>query len=237
MDGQRAPGPRASHQRSWWQPAAQMAGQMRVTIALSVAAMMAIGAGACSTGSAPAASSSAPAASSSAPAASSSAPTVGGLRPLPSHLFGLSINTGPAARRIADRFIRIADQFIGRLASQPGFRSPQVALYGRVGSGPAFLVYGARLTTQGANPASELSLALLFVRAAGITKGRLFTGPPGPHGGAPFCGRGIQSGVPRFVCGWADKVTAGQVLYVSGAASSLSDAAAKTNQVRALIEP
>jgi hypothetical protein len=228
MDGQRAPGPRASHQRSWWQPAAQMAGQMRVTIALSVAVMMAIGAGACSTGSAPAA-------SSSAPAASSSAPTAGGLRPLPSHLFGLSINTGPAARKIADRFRRIADQFTARLAHQ-GFRSPQAALYGRVGSGPAFVVYGARLTTQGANPAPDLALAGLFVQAAGITtKGRFF--PAGPHGGALLCGHGIQSGVPRFVCGWADKVTAGQVLYVSGAASSLSDAAAKTNQVRALIEP
>jgi len=93
----------------------------------------------------------------------------------------------------------------------------------------------ASAAAQGANPALDKRLAGYFVRTTGITKMRPF--PAGPLGGALYCGHGVQSGVPGIVCGWADKVRADAVVYFNGVASSLSDAAAKTNQIRALSKP
>jgi hypothetical protein len=57
--------------------------------------------------------------------------------------------------------------------------------------------------------------------------------PGGPKGGTVACGS-KTTGLIR--CTWVDNSAAGDILYGGGFASSLSDAAAKTNQIRAAIE-
>jgi hypothetical protein len=159
-----------------------------------------------------------------------------GSQHLPGQLFGLNMSTG----RTTQEFIRTVTT--GLDGQRSLFRSAQGAAYGPGGLGPSsspgIVLFEAMLATaaaQGANPALDKRLAGYFVRITGITKMRSF--PAGPLGGALYCGHGIQSGVPGIVCGWADKVRAGEVVYFNGVASSLSDAAAKSSQVRALIEP
>jgi hypothetical protein len=92
----------------------------------------------------------------------------------------------------------------------------------------------ASVRAAGADPvAIDKGFALGFAKGAGITDLRSF--PAGPHGGVLYCGHETGSGV--IGCGWAGKVRGGAVYYIRGSASSLSDAASKTNQVRAAIEP
>jgi hypothetical protein len=76
-------------------------------------------------------------------------------------------------------------------------------------------------------------MAAAGVVNAGSTDVRSF--PAGPGGEALECGHVTRGGGQGLVCGWADKLTFGVVVYTSGAASSLSDAASKTNQVRSAI--
>jgi hypothetical protein len=60
--------------------------------------------------------------------------------------------------------------------------------------------------------------------------------PAGPKGGVLACGSRALQGSTLIRCTWVDGGTAGDVLFSAGAVSSLADAAAKTNQVRAATE-
>jgi hypothetical protein len=73
-----------------------------------------------------------------------------------------------------------------------------------------------------------------FASYGGFEHLRLF--PAGPHGGVLYCGHHIN-GEPVIACGWTDKLSGGAVVYLKGSASSLSDAASKTNQLRSAVEP
>lgn len=74
-----------------------------------------------------------------------------------------------------------------------------------------------------------------FVKAIVIGAKDLRPFPAGSHGGALYCTQASSSG-PLIACVWADKAGTGEVRYFK-VASSLSDAASKTNQMRAVIEP
>jgi hypothetical protein len=194
----------------------------RGAIALGVVAAVVIGAAACGGSSSPA-----PAASSAAPAASS--PAAAGLH-LPGQLFGLSKNTSPGAEQVTRA---ISSQF-SALSSIA--RSHQAALYGTEG-GPALLVIAARLSSAAAHRAASAAFdkraAAGGTAGAGSTDARPF--PAGPHGGALKCGHAARGGQRALLCVWADKWTFGGVIYALGSASSLSDAASKTNQVRSAV--
>lgn len=167
----------------------------------------------------------------------SSPPTAPGGPQLPARLFGVNMSTGPAVRA------NIRTLLAGLASQRSLFRSPQAAIYGSAGNGlshrPGIVLYDAKWSSVAALSANSAAfdgrIAAYFVKTTGITTFRAF--PAGPHGGVLYCGRGIQSGVPGIACGWADKVTVGTVLYFGRVASSLGDAASKTNQVRAMIEP
>jgi len=61
--------------------------------------------------------------------------------------------------------------------------------------------------------------------------------PAGSKGGSLACGSKLTgTGTLLLHCTWVDKMTAGDVLYAGGSASGLAAAAAKTNQVRAVVE-
>lgn len=196
---------------------------MRGAVALGVAAAVAIAAAACGGSSSPA-----PAASSAAPAASTPA-AASGLR-LPDQLLGLSKNTGPEAKQVTDAISR---QF-SALSSIA--RSHQSAVYGTAGT-PDVVVFAARWSSafahRAASAAVDRDAAAGGTAGAGSTDARSF--PAGPRGGALSCGHTTRGGQQALLCAWADKLTFGLVLYVSGSASSLSDAAEKTNQVRSAI--
>jgi hypothetical protein len=70
--------------------------------------------------------------------------------------------------------------------------------------------------------------------SSGYSNVRAF--PSGPKGGALACGEKTAGSNTLLHCTWVDSKTAGDVLYAGGSASGLTDAATKTNQVRAAIE-
>src|SRR5262245_29783395 len=197
---------------------------VRGAVALGVAAVVTIGAAACG-----GSSNSAPAASSAAPAASTPAAAASGLQ-LPDQLFGLNKNTGPEAAQVTSAISR---QF-SALSSIA--RSHQAAVYGTAGT-PDVVVFAAKWSSafahRAASAAVDKDAAAGGTAGAGSTDARSF--PAGPHGGALRCGHTTRGGQNALLCAWADKSTFGLVLYVSGSASTLSDAAAKTNQVRSAI--
>ena len=210
MDGQIAPKAMANRQESWWLPATWIAAQIRRAFALSVAVMLVIGAGACS---------------SSAPAASS-------LNPLPAHLLGLSKSTNPDAQALASAFAQTQTPREGAFV-----HSGQAALYG--GSGAGFQIYAASLTSTGASAAASAGYAVSAKAiVAGSGSKDLQSFPAGPHGGALYCSHTTTlSGGTVIDCGWVDQTAVGTVAYNRGSAASLGDAASKTNKIRATIEP
>jgi hypothetical protein len=196
----------------------------RGAITLAVAAVVVIGAAACG--------SSSPPTSAGSPAAAASPATAAGGLHFPARLFGLSKNTGPAARAVIRSFVSLLAPY------RSAFRSSQEAVYGNVSGPPTIMVFVATLTSAGARraavPAFDKKAAVASVKGA---SGAAQPFPAGPHGGALECGQRTRSGARSIVCGWTDKVTYGGVFYFGGSASSLSQAAAKTNQVRSVIEP
>jgi hypothetical protein len=60
--------------------------------------------------------------------------------------------------------------------------------------------------------------------------------PAGPKGGVLACGARVVQGSTLIRCTWVDGGTAGDVLFSPGVATSLADAAAKTNQIRVATE-
>jgi hypothetical protein len=187
---------------------------------VAVVTLVAIGAGACRSSSPPAAASS--------PAAAASS------LHFPAQLLGLNQNTSSVAQAATRAFTSAL------AADRNNVRSPQSAFYSGT-SGLAMVVVGARLSGAAARAAEsvpaafDMAFAAALARSTGSTDLRSF--PAGPHGGALYCGDGTPSGVPGITCGWAEKVREGFVLYLRGSASSLRDAASKTNQIRAAVEP
>jgi hypothetical protein len=60
--------------------------------------------------------------------------------------------------------------------------------------------------------------------------------PPGANGGVLARGSRSAQGVTVLRCVWVDDRTAGDVVFGGGAATSLTDATAKTKQVIAVTE-
>jgi hypothetical protein len=151
---------------------------------------------------------------------------------LPARLFGLKKYTSTHARAVIRQSTRpyAADRLEFR---QP----PWGAAYGSH-TGPAITVFGAMFTILAAQAAQSLpGFDKHFAASATKTWPKTLRAfPAGAHGGALYCAH-WTSGSLETLCLWADKVGAGEVGYFTGAASSLSDAASKTNQIRAIIEP
>lgn len=95
-------------------------------------------------------------------------------------------------------------------------------------AGPFFAVGGGGIG--GTCAPKSVSPAKRSLHVAGVE-----SFPPGPHGGDLLCAPLGGQIVLEYSCWWFDQTTAG---YVSGVgyASSLADAAAKTNQIRASVE-
>jgi hypothetical protein len=195
----------------------------RGAIALCAAAV-AIGAAACGGSDSPA-----PAASSTAAAAS---PAAGGLAHFPAQLFGLNKNTSQTAQALGRVFAN------GFAVAPSEFRGAQSAVYGSL-SGPAVVLFAASwagtAARKAASAAFDKATAASGAKGSGSTDAQPF--PAGPHGGSLECGHLHRNGLSAKVCVWADKVTTGGAIYTLGTASSLSDAASKTNQARSMIEP
>jgi hypothetical protein len=179
---------------------------MRWAVRLCVAAIAAMAAGACGGSSSP-------------PKAASSPSAAGSRVHFPAQLLGLHKNGSPAIQGA----IRA---LTAKLATdRNNLRSPQGAFYGGTSS-PAMLVYGALFTGAAARAAESVSagfdqgFAKGFAKSTGSTDMRSF--PAGPRGGALYCGHQTHNGVTAITCAWADKVRAGAVIYLRGAASSLS---------------
>lgn len=140
-------------------------------------------------------------------------------------------NTGPEADRVIHKITTAT------VAERRAVRDVQAAVYGHTG-GPAIVVKGARWSSPAihAEESDPVSFDKGYARGVATSSGAtdLRSFPAGPLGGALYCGHG-RSG--EIVCGWTEKVRLGSVDYFYGAAPSLSDAASKTNQIRAAIEP
>jgi hypothetical protein len=161
------------------------------------------------------------------PARSAAAPARG--FHLPSSLLGLNQSTAASATQTRVRVISL-------MRAKPLFVDPSAAVYQNVSGGPRIAVYGGAFSSAGKSEvAGKLaSFAKGFVEGAGVIGGRSF--PPGPMGGVLECGDFNASGVAGVACVWADAVVAGAVVYTLGAASSPSEAASKTIQVRSAVE-
>jgi hypothetical protein len=220
----------AKHQRPGRPAAIRTAKMIWRAIAASVVVMVAIAATACSSPAPP--TSSAPTATSPESSTSRSALTVGDLRHLPSQLLGLSENTSPNAQA----FVRgVASALSGNGAS--AFMSdPQTALYGS--NGPTFLVWAGSWTSAGVSNTVAMGYAQAAKAMSSSVSKDARSFPAGPRGGGLYCGYvNLQSGGTAIECWWVDQRTTGIVVNYSGFAANPRDAASKTAQIRAVIEP
>jgi len=120
------------------------------------------------------------------------------------------------------------------VADRKDFRSPQGAAY--FGSnGREIEVLGAMFTGPDSIAAQVPAFDKRFVKAIVTGPEDLRPFPAGSHGGALYCTH-ANSGGSLIACVWADKAGMGEMRY-RNMTSSLSDAASKTNQIRAVIEP
>ncbi|HEY3033074.1 MAG TPA: hypothetical protein VGJ54_00240 [Streptosporangiaceae bacterium] len=150
---------------------------------------------------------------------------------LPAQLLGLSKNTSPQVQAQVRTIRKV-------LGNTHVLRNPQIAYYGRLSKGPVVQVFAARWSSgalaQGmGSAAGGRAFAKGIAKSTGSTDLHAF--PAGPNGGVVECGHLASLSGKQMFCAWADKKTAGGVTYIRGAASSLSDAASKTNQIRAAI--
>lgn len=138
---------------------------------------------------------------------------------LPGTLLGLSKNTSPPA-------VAVDRAFLSQVVSgaQGKLLHPVVGAYGSP-PGTRFVVAGGGTC----GTCTPKSAALLRLYSTLLPGARLF--PSGRNGGILVC---AQSSL--IFCWWSDDMTGGLVAYYGGSASSLTDAAAKTNQIRAAVE-
>jgi hypothetical protein len=149
----------------------------------------------------------------------------------PSTLLGLTRDTSPDAQ-----------QGVGQITSEMGgvFQGFVVNLGAAVyGNGPPSQGV-AVLTGQWSDAAKAdggipdtSSDAVGELQSDGATDVTVY--PPGPKGGGLVCGDATIGGQSTVVCTWVDAKMFGYTFYF-GVASSLSDAAAKTIQVRSAVE-
>jgi hypothetical protein len=147
----------------------------------------------------------------------------------PSTLLGLARDTSPDAQQAA-----------GQISSGMGVLQglivhPGAAVYG---SGPDQGVIVATGQWSDAAKADGLisntpGQAKDGLKSQSVTDAALF--PAGPRGGSLACGHKTIDGQSSVICMWADSKMFGVTFYF-GSASSLSDAAVKTIQVRSAVE-
>jgi hypothetical protein len=143
---------------------------------------------------------------------------------LPAKLLSQARDTGPEAATLERKL-----EMQARKASHWTL-DPKVGFYGNL-PGPAFavLLNAPPCGGDACNlPAS--SLVVLSLKQAGDAQARAF-----PLGGGFMVCNSVGSS-SRLHCAWIDQVTDGSVFFADGYASSLSDAAAKTMQIRGAIE-
>jgi len=201
-----------------------------IAIALGAGAVVAIGAAACGGTSSPAPTASSPAAAASSPAGAASSPAASGPH-LPAQLLGLSKNTSQQVQAQA-RTMGVM------LTNTHAFRHPQVVFYGQIHSGRVLQVFlapwSSKALAQGAaSAAGGKFFAKGIASSTGSTDLRSF--PPGPNGGLLECGHVASLIGKQFFCVWSSKQAVGGVSFIRGAASSLSEAASKTAQIRSAI--
>lgn len=141
----------------------------------------------------------------------------------PATLFGMHQNTGAPARKIAH-------SITGLLASMGMLTHPRASLYGSLATGDSFIVGIADLTAAAkkyGGKASAASVRRAFL-VQGSQDGRTF--PAGTPGAVLGCGHVTRAGIREIACVRYDKKIIGLAVYLNGSASSLSDAASKTNQ-------
>jgi hypothetical protein len=142
----------------------------------------------------------------------------GGLS-LPARLLGLPKVTSASARHVASEL---------KTAESSGKISGVVAgVYGDP-NGAWFAIAGGGIC--GTCSAKSASVLRHNLTASGYQDATSF--PAGVKGGELACG--TRTDVIR--CTWVDGKTAGDMLFSGGSATSLADAAAKTNQARAATE-
>jgi hypothetical protein len=145
---------------------------------------------------------------------------------LPATLLNLQKNTSAGANHLARALMRgEATNSHGRLKNVKAgvYGSPSAAWFAIAGGGICGTCF--------AKSPSALESGLTN---SGYTNVRSY--PAGPKGGSLACGLKSANATTLLHCTWVDKTTAGDILFAGGAASDLADAAAKTNQVRAVIE-
>lgn len=170
-----------------------------------------------------------PASSSPAPQSSNSATTVA--VHLPTQLLGQNENTSAAAKQATSILDR---QYVSLLTAGLG-GSWKTAIYGGNAQNATtpttdfFFVIAGTLTRPIASPDNVARKLQNSMLTRGITDAKLF--PADANGEALVCGQTHMD----IVCSWADHVSLGYVLYSPGFASSLSDGASKTSQVRSAV--
>jgi hypothetical protein len=153
-------------------------------------------------------------------------------QPFPSTLLGLARDTSPDAQQAAGQITSEMGVFQGLIVH------PGAAVYGS-GLDQGVIV----MTAQWSDAAKADGLISITpggardgLKSRGVTDATLF--PAGPRGGSLACGDKTFSGLPSVICMWVDAKMFGGTFYFgsAGSASGLSDAAAKTIQVRSAVE-
>lgn len=165
-----------------------------------------------------------PAASSPGPHSSSVATAATGAVQLPNQLLGLDKNTSAEAKQSVSYLDR---NYVAPLTA--ALVGEKAAIYGggQNGATPFFFVVAGELPNQIASPDNVARELQKSWSARGITGVKMF--PAGLSSVPVVCG---QTQNKDNICSWVDHVSLGYVLYPPGYASSLSDAASKTSQIR-----
>jgi hypothetical protein len=165
-------------------------------------------------------------ASSPAPHSISSATTAAGAVLFPDQLLGQTKNTSAAGKQAASILDR---QYVSHLAAD--LVGANAAIYGggQNGATPFFFVVAGTLARRITSPDNAAHVLQNSMLSRGISGAKLF--PAGPNGVALACGQTHMD----ILCGWADHVSFGIVLYSPGFTSSLNDGASKTSQIRSAV--
>jgi hypothetical protein len=145
---------------------------------------------------------------------------------LPATLLNLKRNTSTGAAGLA-RVLKRDES----TSSHGRLRNVQAGVYGSPTAAWLAIAGGGICGTCFAKSVSAIETALTN---SGYTNVKSY--PAGPKGGSLACGQKAANNTTLLHCAWIDNSAAGDVLFAGGAASSLADAAAKTNQVRAAVE-
>jgi hypothetical protein len=172
---------------------------------------------------------SSPAAPSAGAHSSRSAAATGSVQ-LPAQLLGLKKNTSATARQAVTIVSRgFASRLMGDVVGG------KAAIYGGAQNGatPFFFVTAGTWATHVASPVNVAHALQKFMQAKGFTRASVL--PAGPDGEALVCGQKHVTAGTDTICYWADHITLGAVLYSPGFVSNLSEAAAKTSQIRGAV--